>query len=388
MKYDFFITGTIGEAFDWWTGTRGTTANQVKYFLNEHKDQEVTIAVSSLGGYIDDGLAIMEYIKAHGKCNMVIIGMTASAATILCMKAKSVKIARGSMMLIHNSSQMLDVWTSANKEKIDEIIKAFQHEREQLDTIDKCLADIYAMKNGKSIDENLEMMSKEKWLTAKDALDFGLVDSILDDDEEAALKAKQVKNAYAGYTGAAEHYGLPAFAEEATTPQSRSFFQRMREAMSKVTSIMDSAEEPAENNNAQTGDVEINTITNQTNSNMKKLILNLACAILSIEAFDMSEEGKISLTEDQLKQLENALSAKDTEIANLKTEKQTLTDEKATAETAQANLQQQLNDLQKEYDDFKAEAGTKTLRKPAASASEKAEPLTAKAMYESIKSQL
>ena len=123
MKYDFYITGTIGVEYDWWTGQRGTTANMVKNFLRDHKDKEVTIAVSSLGGYIDDGLTIMEYIKDHGKCNMVIIGMTASAATVLCMKAKSVKIARGSMMLIHNSSQMLDVWTSANKEQIDNIIK-------------------------------------------------------------------------------------------------------------------------------------------------------------------------------------------------------------------------------------------------------------------------
>ena len=73
MKYDFYITGTIGEEFDWWTGQRGTTANMVKNFLEAHKDQEVNIAVSSLGGYIDDGLSICEYVKAHGKCNMIIL---------------------------------------------------------------------------------------------------------------------------------------------------------------------------------------------------------------------------------------------------------------------------------------------------------------------------
>ena len=107
MKYDFYITGTIGEQFDWWTGQPGTTSAQVKNFLKENKDKEVTIAVSSPGGYIDEGITIAELIADHGKCNMVIIGMTASAATILCMKAKSVKIARGSLMLIHNSSQYI-----------------------------------------------------------------------------------------------------------------------------------------------------------------------------------------------------------------------------------------------------------------------------------------
>ena len=123
MKYDFYITGTIGEQFDWWTGQPGTTSAQVKNFLKENKDKEVTIAVSSPGGYIDEGITIAELIADHGKCNMVIIGMTASAATILCMKAKSVKIARGSLMLIHNSSQYIYGNGFSNKKKIDAFIQ-------------------------------------------------------------------------------------------------------------------------------------------------------------------------------------------------------------------------------------------------------------------------
>jgi len=390
MKYDFYITGTIGEEFDWWTWQRGTTANQVKNFLDQHKNQEVTIAVSSLGGYISDGLAIMEYIKAHGKCNMVIIGMTASAATILCMKAKSVKIARGSMMLIHNSSQMLSVWTSANKEKIDELIKAFQHEREQLDTIDKCLADIYSVKNGKTIEENLEMMSKEKWLTAKDALDFGLVDTILDDDDEAAMSAKQVKNVYAGFKGAAEHYGLPAFNVEQEKPHT--FIQRMREAVSKVTSIMN-AVEPMDNGEKVNDDQFVGIPNNQQNSitTMKKIILNLVCGLLSIQDITVSEKGEASLTEDQLNAIENALKEKNDRISALEKEKSDAITAKEAAEAAKAKAEQDkataetaLADLQKEYDDFKAEAGDDTNPNPLGGESNH-EPSTAKEMYEDIK---
>lgn len=374
MKYDFYITGTIGEEFDWWTWQRGTTANQVKNFLEQHKNQEVTIAVSSPGGYIDDGLAIMEYIKAHGKCNMVIIGMTASAATILCMKAKSVRIARGSMMLIHNSSQMLDVWTSANKEKIDEIIKAFQHEREQLDTIDKCLADIYSMKNGKTIEENLEMMSKEKWLTAKDALDFGLVDSILDDDDEAALSAKHVKNVYAGFSGAAEHYGLPAFTFNGEQ-QHRSFMQRMRDAVTKMTNIMNSAEPASDNDSDSEGNANDTTDTNNNNQNfvsMKKIILNLVCGLLAIQDITVNEKGEATLTEGQLNALEKALKEKDDLISSLEKERDDAVAANTAAETAKATAEQEkataetnLANLQKEFDDFKKEAGDDTHSKPA-----------------------
>ena len=41
MEYQFIISGEIGVAFDWWTGQRGTTANQVKTFLDAHKEEDV-----------------------------------------------------------------------------------------------------------------------------------------------------------------------------------------------------------------------------------------------------------------------------------------------------------------------------------------------------------
>ena len=367
MKFDYYITGTIGEQYDWWTGNRGTTANMVKSFLNEHKDQELTIAVSSLGGYIDDGLTIMEYIKDHGKCNMIIIGMTASAATILCMKAKSVKIARGSMMLIHNSSQMLDVWTSANKEKIDEIIKAFQHEREQLDTIDKCLADIYSTRNKKTLEENLDLMAKEKWLSAKDALEFGLVDAIIDEDDDAAAKAKAVKNAYASYSNAAEHYAVPAF--EAEKP---SLLQRITSRFKK------------EDNNPQPHN------SHQKTTAMKKIVLNLFCAILALQDIELNtENGTANLTEDQLTAIENDLKAKADRIADLERQLNEANTAKDTATTAKADVDKQLADLQKEYDEFKAKAGDKSPAHPASEpGAQDAEPKNAKEMFNSIKNLL
>lgn len=372
MKYDFYITGTIGVEYDWWTGHRGTTANMVKNFLRDHKDQEVTIAVSSLGGYIDDGLTIMEYIKDHGKCNMVIIGMTASAATILCMKAKSIKIARGSMMLIHNSSATYEMWTSANKEQLDTIIQQFQHEREQLDTIDKCLADIYAQKNGKTLDENLSLMGEEKWLSAQDALEFGLVDAVLDDDDNT-VKAKAVVNAYASIAGASEHYGLPAM-EKAEKP-SRSFFQRMREALKNVSGIMNDAE-------PHDSDSQTNHIVD-----MKKIVLNIICAVLAIKDITIGEKGDATLTEDQLNMLENALKEKDDRISALETEKQAAIDAKQTAETAKNTAEQNLANLQQEFDNFKAEAGGDTQQKPSDDGG-KTGPVTAKNMYNSIKTLL
>lgn len=378
MKFDFYITGTIGETYDWWTGTRGTTAQQVKDFLNSHQGQELTIAVSSLGGYIHEGLAIMEHIKAHGKCNMVILGMTASAATVLCMKAQSVKIARGSMMLIHNSSQMLEVWTSANKEQIDEIIKMFQHERDQLDTIDKCMADIYSMKNGKTVDDNLSLMTQEKWLTASEALDFGLVDAILDDDDLGA-KAKSIKASFAGLSGASEHYGFPTF--ETEPAPSRSLLQRMKEGLSKITALID-GEEAAPMAGTQDDTVDSSQIINHKPTPMKKIILNLMCAVLALQDIEVdAEAGTAKLTEAHLQAIEDDLKAKADRISDLETRLTAAESAKTQAETEKAQIQA-------DFDKFKNEAGDKSPAHPAHSPEAHKEPATAKEMLDDIKNLL
>ncbi len=383
MKYDFYITGTIGVAFDWWTGQQGTTAKMVRNFLREHKDEELTIAVSSPGGYLDEGITIGELIKDHGKCNMVVVGMTASAATVLCMKAKSVKIAKGSMMLIHNSSYMLDVWTSANKHGIDNLIAEFRKYRDDLDTFDKAIAEIYSTRNHKSLDDNLSQMDKEKWMLAQDALDFGLVDAILD-DEESTAHSKAIKNVYASHRGLAEHYGLPDIPiEEGEKSTMRRFRDGLRSIMSKITDIVNDAEQIPE------GQQREETIIQPPNpNNMKKIILNLLCAVLGLTDFTLSEQGEATLTEDQLNKLEDELKAKKARISALETEKQTAVDAQTAAEADKTKAEKALADLQKEFDDFKNEAGGNSSQIPGGTASQEGGILKSAEMFNDIKNLL
>lgn len=378
MRYDFYITGTIGEEFDWWTGQPGTTSAQVKHFLDDHKDEEVTIAVSSPGGYLDEGITIAEMIADHGKCNMVIIGMTASSATVLCMKAKSVKIARGSLMLIHNCSQYLFGQGMSNKKKIEQYIESLKKTREELDTIDKAIADFYSFRNGKTIEENCSMMDQEKWMTAQEAVDFGIVDSILE-DEDSQKQTKAIQNVYASFNGIEDHFHLPKLpvfdSPEPKVP---------RGIMAKLRNIFNDFRGVVEDETAN----EI-TPTNITDSKMKKIILNLICAILAVQDITVGEKGEAQLTEDQLNKLEKALKEKDDRITELENEKQaaikdkeTAENEKATAEKAKSTAEQNLATLQKEFDDFKAQAGDDTHLKPAQN---KDEAVTSSSMFNAIK---
>lgn len=376
MKYDFYITGTIGEEFDWWTGQRGTTADMVKAFLDKHKDQEVQIAVSSPGGYLNDGITIAEMIAEHGKCNMVIVGMTASAATVLCMKAKSVKIAKGSLMLIHNSSQYIYSGGLSNKQKIDAYIENLKKTRENLDTIDKAIADFYASRNGKTIEENMAMMDKEKWMTAQDAVDFGIVDAILDDDE-TKTQTKAIQNVYASYTGIEEHYGLPQLPEfeKAGAKVPKGVLARLKELISGSGDTVEDAEDISQIH------------TQNPIKTMKKIVLNLICAVLALKDIEICEDGKAAITEDQLNALENALKEKDDRITALETEKQTAITDKQTAEQAKATAETALANLQQEFNAFKEEAGGDSPRHAATSNTHK-EPTTAKELLNDIKNLL
>ncbi len=83
-KYDLYLTGTVG-----W----GISAGYVKYVLDNSKGKPVTVAVSSMGGYVDTGLQIYELFKNHGDVTVEFLGMSASSATFMAMGAKTIKMA-------------------------------------------------------------------------------------------------------------------------------------------------------------------------------------------------------------------------------------------------------------------------------------------------------
>ena len=367
MKYDFYVTGTIGEEFDWWTGQRGTTADMVRDFLDKHKDQEVNLAVSSPGGYLNEGIIMAELIAAHGKCNMIIIGMTASAATVLCMKAKSVKIARGSLVLIHNSSQYISGPGVPNKQKIDAYIEKLKATRENLDTIDKAIADIYSGRNGKTIEENMAMMSKEKWMTAEEAVEFGIVDDILE-DEEVKTETKAIQNFYASKEGLEEHFALPKL------PVIEKAEEKIPKGiMAKIKEMIDGLKGSSDNNN-------------QKPSEMNKTFITVN-ALLKVEGLNESADGVVMTTE-QVQVIEDNLAELQGKVenqGNLESQVNQLTTDKENAETAKAEAETKLANLQKEFDDFKAQAGEDTKLKPSSSAAHREQNYSSAEMFNEIK---
>lgn len=299
MEYQFVISGTIGVDYDWWTGQQGTTAQSVRAFLDRHKGEAVDVAVSSPGGDVASGLEIYDAIKNHGLVNIHIIGMTASAATFLCMGAKHIDMADGSLMLIHNASTVVWERTQANKEQLDAIIAKYQAARADLDTVDRVIASLYAQRTGKTVDECCQKMSRAAWLSPQDALDFGLIDTIRDtaDLHPAATKRNFSNNIF-------KEYGLPPIPAAQTSPAS------------------DENGEPTKTFIQKTVDAVKSFFRNEPALNLKpkmiKIFKNVMALLAVTDGFKANEDGTVSLTQEQMQTLDNRLSAQDTEIAGLK----------------------------------------------------------------------
>lgn len=178
-NYHIFLKGEVGSR---WSGN--FTSDMVNWILDKHKDSEVNVLINSLGGYTHEGLAISSLFKIHGNVHVHFIGQSASAATIAAMGAKKISIDADAMFLVHRCSGVVLEWAYMNTEQIDEFIKKLEKQKEEQSTIDTVVANLYAKRCKKSKEKLLQLMSKDTWLTAREALDWGFVDEITDDAED------------------------------------------------------------------------------------------------------------------------------------------------------------------------------------------------------------
>lgn len=276
-KYDLYLTGTVG---GW-----GISADYVKYVLDRHKDQPVDVAVCSLGGDVSTALQIYELIKNHGQVTAHFLGMSASAATFMVMGAKTVKMSKNALLLIHNCSSWVDSWGRFNKEQLDEIIKQLQFERKQLDTIDDVIANIYAERNGKNIEDIKEKMKVAAWIKAADAKSFGIVDEIIDAEQVGNIIEGKIKNSLI------KDMGLPALPKDfdPETGEENPTSSVIKKVVDMLKGLIP---EPP---------------TIITNKKMIKVFTAVMALLAITDGFKPDEKGNVSLSQDQMRTIDDEL---------------------------------------------------------------------------------
>lgn len=178
-NFHIFLKGEVGSRY-----LGNFTSDMVNFVLDKYKDTEVHVLINSLGGYTHEGLAISSLFKIHGNVHVHFIGESASAATIAAMGAKKISIDADAAFLVHRCSSIVFAWDYMNADQLDEHIKQLEKQKEDQQTLDTIVAGLYARRCKKSKEELLQLMSKDTWLTAREALEWGFVDEITDDDED------------------------------------------------------------------------------------------------------------------------------------------------------------------------------------------------------------
>lgn len=159
-----FISGEIDD------DTANTVIGQL-LFLDSKSNDDISLYINSPGGSITAGMAIydtMNFIKSD--VSTICIGMAASMASILLASGKKGKryILPNSEVMIHQPLGGVSGQATEIKIVADRII----YLRNKLN---KLLAD----KTGKDIKEIEKDTERDHYLSAEDALKYGLVDKVL-----------------------------------------------------------------------------------------------------------------------------------------------------------------------------------------------------------------
>lgn len=214
----------IGE--DWWSGG-GITAKSVTAQLRAIGDRPVEVQINSPGGDMFEGLAIYNVLREHSQpVTIKVMGMAASAASVIAMAGDTIEIGAAAFLMIHNC------WVVAAGNRND-----MQEVADFLAPFDTAMADVYAHRTGATAAECAKWMDAETYMSGSMAIERGFADALLpadqtkvdtaakaSDRERTAITALELKLVAGGDTRAEarEHItkikGTPGAATEADTP--------------------------------------------------------------------------------------------------------------------------------------------------------------------------
>lgn len=169
---------------DTYIGSWGYNKNLLRYDLQNTEKDGALLEISSLGGSLFEAIDMHNQLVRHGNVEVVITGPTASAATIIALGAKKISILDNAFFLIHKVMSTVDNWGNFNEDELDKLIQDLQTLRTENQKFDQVIARIYQKKTGKPIDEILNIMKRDTWMTADEAVELGFVDMIMDPAEK------------------------------------------------------------------------------------------------------------------------------------------------------------------------------------------------------------
>lgn len=152
--------------------TASLTVAQLLFLESEDPGKDIQLYINSPGGVVTAGLAIydtMQYIKCD--VSTICMGMAASMGAFLLAGGT-----KGKRMALPNAEIMIHQPSGGTQGQATEIQIAAEH----ILRTKKRLNDILSANTGKPYDVIAEDTERDNWMTAEEALDYGLIDSIVE----------------------------------------------------------------------------------------------------------------------------------------------------------------------------------------------------------------
>lgn len=179
------IYDVIGDS---WDGA-GMTDKKVAGILRNVGDREVLVNINSPGGDLFQGLAIYNLLREHkAKVTVRVLGLAASAASVIAMAGDEIQISPAAFVMIHNA------WVIAMGNRLD--LREFA---DWLEPFDSAMAGVYVARTGQKKAKVAALMDAETWINGDDAVKMGFADGLLPSDkiEEKATAKAETKNSLA-----------------------------------------------------------------------------------------------------------------------------------------------------------------------------------------------
>ena len=145
---------------------------QMLYLEGQDPEKDISFYINSPGGSVTAGMAIydtMQYIKCD--VSTICMGMAASMGAFLFSSG-----AKGKHYILPNAEVMIHQPLGGAKGQATEILIAADHIKRTKERLNKILAE----NTGKSIDEIFADTERDNWLTAEEAVEYGLADKIIE----------------------------------------------------------------------------------------------------------------------------------------------------------------------------------------------------------------
>ncbi|MBQ6985726.1 MAG: ATP-dependent Clp protease proteolytic subunit [Oscillibacter sp.] len=163
--------------------TASLVVAQLLYLEAQDPDKDIQLYINSPGGSVTDGMAIydtMQYVKCD--VSTICVGLAASMGAFLLSAGT-----KGKRIALPNAEIMIHQPSAGTQGQITDMAIHLK----RLETIKARMNQILADNTGKSLEEVTAACERDNFMSAEEAMQFGLIDKIIANKKKSEPTAQQ-----------------------------------------------------------------------------------------------------------------------------------------------------------------------------------------------------